>query len=258
MPESRQLWPAVPAKSRVLSHGERIEPHHHLYGQLVYAATGVLAVSTVHGTWIAPTTRAVWTPAGFEHRHRAHGTTDMRILTVPAQVAADMSVDLPGRPVVVAVSPLLREVLLALTGPRLRLPAAKDHLLHVAVAEFAGAPEQPLHLPEPHDDRLRAATDLLHADPASPLTLASLGRTIGASERTLSRLFREELGMSFRQWRTQLRLHHALIRLADGQQVTDVALACGWANPTSLISAFNLAIGQTPARYQTALRSGAV
>jgi AraC-like DNA-binding protein len=78
---------------------------------------------------------------------------------------------------------------------------------------------------------------------------------VGASERTLSRLFRDELGMSFRQWRTQLRLHDALIRLADGQQVTDIAVACGWANPTSLIAAFSLAIGQTPARYQTALKS---
>lgn len=239
----------------MLAHGESIPVHHHLHGQLVYAATGVLAVSTEHGSWIAPVTRAAWTPAGFEHRHRAYGITDIRILRVPACVAADMSVQLPAQPVVIAVSPLLREVLLALTGPSSHVSQTKDHLMHVAVAEFVGAPEQPLHLPEPNDDRLSAATNLLHADPANPATLAQLGRTVGASERTLSRLFHEELGMSFRQWRTQLRLHHALVRLADGHQVSETAIACGWANPTSLITAFSQAIGQTPARYQAALKS---
>ncbi|MGD0556305.1 MAG: helix-turn-helix transcriptional regulator [Streptosporangiaceae bacterium] len=255
MPETRQLWPSSPAKSRVLAHGESIPAHHHLDGQLVYAATGVLTVSTAHGSWIAPATRAVWTPPGHEHWHRAYGITDMRILRLPASVAADISARLPGQPVVVAVSPLLREVLLALTTPRAQHLTAKDHLLHVAVAEFVGAPEQPLHLPEPNDDRLSAATNLLHADPANPVTLTQLGRAIGASERTLSRLFHDELGMSFRQWRTQLRLHHALVLLASGQQVSDVAIACGWANPTSLIAAFSLAVGQTPARYQAALKS---
>jgi len=238
----------------LLGHGETVPLHHHLEGQLVYAATGVLTVSTAHGSWIAPATRAAWTPAGYEHSHRAHGITDMRILRIPASVAADMSTQLPGRPVVVAVSGLLREVLLALTGPRSRLAKAKDHLLHVAVAEFVSAPEQPLYLPEPRDDRLRAATAVLHADPANSATLAELGRTVGASERSLSRLFHDELGMSFRQWRIQLRLHHALVRLADGEQVTDIAIACGWANPTSLITAFSLSVGQTPARYQASLK----
>jgi AraC-like DNA-binding protein len=245
MPENRPL----------MARGEDIPPHHHLDGQLVYAASGVLAVSTAAGSWIAPATRAVWTPAGYEHRHRAYGVTDVRVLRIPLSAAADAPARLPEQPVVVAVSSLLREVLLALTGFQPRDPAARDHLLHVAVAEFVSAPEQPLHLPEPRDDRLRAATAALHANPASRATLTELGRAVGASERTLSRLFRDELGMSFRQWRTQLRLHDALIRLAGGQQVTDIAVACGWANPTSLIAAFSLAIGQTPARYQTALKS---
>ena len=52
--------------------------------------------------------------------------------------------------------------------------------------------------------------------------VTELGRVVGASERTLSRLCRSELGMTFPQWRTQLRLHAALIRLAEGESVTRV------------------------------------
>ncbi|MGW1564808.1 helix-turn-helix domain-containing protein [Streptomyces sp. NPDC002144] len=87
--------------------------------------------------------------------------------------------------------------------------------------ELADAVEQSLHLPEANDDRLRAATALLHEDPAQPATLTELGRRVGASERTLSRLFHTELGMSFHRWRTTLRIHHALARLTDGMSVTE-------------------------------------
>lgn len=50
------------------------------------------------------------------------------------------------------------------------------------------------------------AVHLLHADPGNTATLAELGRAAGASERTLSRLFQAELGMSFQQWRTLRRI----------------------------------------------------
>ena len=56
--------------------------------------------------------------------------------------------------------------------------------------------------------------------------------------------------MSFHQWRTQLRVHHALTRLAAGKSVTDTALACGWANPTTFIEAFAALVGETPGRHR--------
>jgi AraC-like DNA-binding protein len=77
-------------------------------------------------------------------------------------------------------------------------------------------------------------------------------QTIGASARTLSRLFHDELGMTFYQWRTQLRIYHTLVLLADGHDTTHVAHACGWANPSSFIAAFTDMIGTTPGRYRTA------
>lgn len=51
---------------------------------------------------------------------------------------------------------------------------------------------------------------------ASP-GLAELGRRVGASERTLSRLFRDEVGMGYTVWRNQLRLHLATLVLAEGR-----------------------------------------
>ncbi|MEU4890966.1 AraC family transcriptional regulator [Streptomyces sp. NPDC044780] len=258
MPETRQLSPTPSAPDEPLlqggawlPHGYQLDPHSHAQGQLVYAAAGALATATERGTWVAPANRVTWTPPRFAHSHRFYGRTDVRLVAVPL----DLCGELVDHPSVFVVSPLLREALLALTDKPERRPGAHRRLLAVVVDQLADAAEQSLHLPEPRDDRLRAATALLHEDPARPATLAELGRTVGASERTLSRLFHTELSMSFHRWRTTLRIHHALAHLADGMSVTETAVACGWSNPSSFIDAFTEVIGQTPGRYQADLRN---
>ncbi|WP_411123452.1 AraC family transcriptional regulator [Streptomyces sp. x-19] len=255
MPDLRQKPSPATAfadKRGLLDHGDGVAPHRHADGQLLYPSAGVLATTTERGTWVAPPNRVVWTPPGFEHRHRAYGRTEVRVL----EIAGALCAGLPDRPVVFAASPLLREALLVLTGDRALRPDARDRLRGVVVDELVDVPEEALYLPEPVDDRLRAVTDLLHADPATPSTLAELGRTVGASERTLSRLFQTELGMGFPRWRSLLRIQHALVRLVEGDAVIDTATRLGWANPTSFIEAFTAIVGQTPGRYQRDLRSG--
>ncbi|WP_433654524.1 AraC family transcriptional regulator [Nocardia sp. CA-128927] len=251
-----QMSPEVdsaPSKRGWLEHGTHIAVHSHRQGQLLYASTGVLATTTELGTWVAPADRLTWTPPGFAHSHRIYGETDCRVVNVPRELCDS----LPSRPTVFAVTPLLREALVALTTDRTFRPGARERLRQVMIDELTDSPEQVLYLPAPQDDRLRAATDLLHADPGNTATLAELGRSVGASERTLSRLFHAELGMSFHQWRTLLRVQHALVHLLDGHPVTSTALACGWSNPTSFIEAFTAIVGQTPGRYQNDLRRAA-
>jgi AraC-like DNA-binding protein len=220
----------------------------------VYAARGVLSVHTERGTSIVPANRVAWIPTGFTHYHRAHGHTDMRIVFLPASLARLV----PDHPAVFTASGLAREILLSLTGPRNYGPAARDYdrsarnrLRRVLVDELHEAPEQPLQLPEPRDDRLQGIARMLHEKPDDNTPLAELGRTIGASARTLSRLFHDELGMTFYEWRTQLRIHRALVLLADGHDTTHVAHACGWSNPSSFIAAFTTIIGTTPGRHRT-------
>ena len=225
--------------------------HAHPRGHLVYAARGVLSVHTDRGTSIVPANRVAWIPAGFTHYHRAHGHTDMRIEFLPPSLARLV----PDHPAVFLASDLAREALLTLTGPRNHTRdydrAARARLRRVLVDELHEAHEQPLHLPEPHDDRLQAVARMLYENPAEASSLAELGQRIGASSRTLSRLLHNELGMTFYEWRTQLRIYHALVLLADGHDTTHVAHACGWANPSSFIAAFTTIIGTTPGRHRT-------
>jgi AraC-like DNA-binding protein len=227
-----------------LRHRERIDWHDHAEHQLVYPIRGVLHVSTSAGAWVVPPNRAVWIPAEVPHAHRAHGPTEMRSLVFARPV------DPLGahQPTVVTVGPLQREVIRTLTGDDGLTARQRYHLQQVALDQLRRVDVLPLCLPTPTDPRLVALTALLHDDPADGRPLRELGRVVGASERTLSRLFREQTGITFPQWRGQLRLHHALELLATGASVTQVATACGYRSASAFIEAFRHAFGETPGK----------
>lgn len=146
------------------------------------------------------------------------------------------------------VDSLLRELIIAHTQRGGGSPE-DARLRAVLLDELASSPRQPLCVPDPHSPLLNAVCDILRRHPGDRRTLAELGREVGASDRTLSRLFRREVGMSFPQWRTRLRLQHALILLADKEPVTAVAHACGWSSASTFIDVFRRTFGHTPGSH---------
>jgi AraC-like DNA-binding protein len=238
MPDFRQRRSASTG-SHQLPAGGGIDPHWHEEHQIVYAGRGVLSVTTEAGSWIAPANRAIWVPAGTLHEHRAYGETALHTVGLQDN---PLNLDAPSA---LVVSPLLRELILAYTtseadeDERARLHA-------VLLDQLKRSPQRPTYLPTPHDPRLAAVCRLLQDDPADNRTLSELGQQVGAGERTLSRLCKADLGMTFPQWRTELRLHLALRLLAGGDSVTRVAHQCGWASTSAFIDTFRRAYGHTP------------
>ncbi|WP_395575605.1 AraC family transcriptional regulator [Streptomyces sp. BK79] len=238
--------PVAPTRTQRLASGAEIDAHRHDDHQIVYAGRGVLAVTTSVGSWVAPATRAIWVPAGTVHAHQAHGDLELHLVGLPAW---ENPLNL-GTPTVLAVSPLLRELIIAFTrteedddGPK------RTRLRAVLLDQLQTSVQQPLHLPTPSSPLLRTVCDLLRSDPSDNRTLTELGREVGASDRTLSRLFSTDLGMTFPQWRTQLRLHHALILLAEKVPVTRVANQCGWSSTSAFIDVFRRTFGHTPGKH---------
>jgi AraC-like DNA-binding protein len=243
MPVDRHPLPG-PTRRR-LEHRERIGWHDHAEHQLVYPSAGVLQVRTDRGAWVVPPHRAVWLPAGIAHSHRAHGDTRMLTLAFPAGVNPLSAAE----PTVIAVSGLLREVIITLAEDDGLGPDDRADLHRVALRRLTPTPARRHRLPAPADPRLRDVAAILAADPADTRTLAELGHAAGASERTLSRLFRRDTGMTFPQWRAQLRLQHAMLQLAAGSTVTAAASAAGYGSISAFIAAFRDAFGVTPAAW---------
>jgi AraC-like DNA-binding protein len=240
---TRPLTAGIGAYARDFPKGHHVAPHRHDWHQLVYARAGVMTVSTAAGAWVVPPQRAVWMPAATEHEIRCATAVSMRTLYVAPSVRR-----LPAACCVVHVAPLLRELILA--GVEAPGPAPRRaRLAALILSELAAATVAPLHLPEPADPRVRRITEALRAEPGDPRTLAAWAKEVGASPRTLSRRFLAETGMTFRQWQRQARLLAALVRLAQRQPVTAVALDLGYDSPSAFIRAFRRALGRTPRAY---------
>ncbi|MEU9833971.1 helix-turn-helix transcriptional regulator [Streptosporangium sp. NPDC048047] len=236
----------APTRAQRLASGAGIGAHRHDDHQIVYAGRGVLGVSAGSGSWIAPATRAVWVPAGTVHAHRAHGELELHLVGLPA---GDDPLGLR-EPAVLAVGPLLRELILAYTSAPHDGGPERGRLRAVLLDRLRVAPQRPSHPPVPTAPQLVRLWEILRADPADDRTLAALGGQVGASSRTLSRLFKADLGMTFPQWRTQVRLHHALVLLAEGTPVTVVAHRCGWSSASAFITVFRRVFGCTPGAYR--------
>jgi len=230
--------------------------HSHRRAQLVFATRGMMTVTTQEGLWVVPPQRAVWVPPDIEHALKMHDVVHLRTLYIDPSC----SQHLPRRPRVLAVTPLLREIILRL----MELPAKATtlgrgaRLVEVMLDELQAGSAAPLHLPEPRDPRLRRICTALRQDPADGRSLAEWSRCVGASQRTLARRFQAETGMGFAAWRQQSRLLAALPLLAEGLAVTAVALDVGYDGPSAFISAFKRSFGVTPGRYLAASESSGI
>lgn len=228
-------------------HGQRVPRHAHRSHQLVYASTGAMAVHTDAGTFVVPPTRAVWVPGALAHAISMSGAVAMRTL----YFSAELWVRSPKQCRVLAVDDLLEALIMTAISQRgLDRRRARDaRLIAVLIDRLAVASALALHIPALEDARAERVAERVKARPGGRQSLHELARGVGASARTIERLFRAETGMSFGRWRTHVRLLHGMQRLAAGDKVTSAALEAGYAGASAFITAFRHTFGITPGNY---------
>ena len=251
----------VRVRARSMPADTHLEPHAHTWAQLAYSATGVVQVTAEQNgtepaktdeiTYIVPPSRAVWIAPGARHHINVLEAAELRTLYLDASATPDGWQDCR----VIVVSPLLRELVQSLDASAEQpLSAAREAWTSALVLdEIAHADTQALGVPLPHpetgDKRLRALCQAVLRAPSERATLAEWAADIGASERTVARLFRDELGLSYQQWRQQAILAHALPLLTRGQPVSEVAAASGYASDSAFSAMFKAAMGQPPSYF---------
>jgi AraC-like DNA-binding protein len=221
--------------------------HQHACAQLVHAESGVLEVITEAGRWIVPPQRGVWIPPNEMHQVLSKKKFDLCTLYVNTSLAALQAKQCQ----VVHVSPLQSQLLTKAAEFGVDWPrgARQERLLLVALDQIAFMRSEPLHLPQPNDKRIARICETLQADPSNNTELQTWATNVGASERTLARIFKEDTGLGFAQWRRQCRLLHAVEMLAGNAPVTQVAMDVGYADLSSFVRDFRLALGATPGQY---------
>ncbi|MEU0501028.1 helix-turn-helix transcriptional regulator [Nocardia sp. NPDC005998] len=228
----------------VLPAGYWFDTHEHPQHQIAWAARGVIAVEIGDGYWVLPPTRALWIPGGTRHRTgTAAGATMRGIFVAPDRCPVALAA-----PTMLRISPLLHELFDHLT--ELETAAARRERAEAVVFDLLEPVDViPIGARRPVDTRAAQVADALTRNPADDRTLGEFATAVATSPRTLARLFVAETGISFGQWRTQIRLVASLPLLAEGLPIARIARRVGYATPSAYVAAFRRTVGVSPGRY---------
>jgi len=244
----RAVATAIFVGSFTMPRGTAFGTHWHSVHQLACSVKGLLRVRSERGTWLLPPSLALWIPAGLPHTTEAAGDAVMRSPYVDPERCPAVDWSERTEPTVVAVTPLLRALIDHLVRTDLAVDA-RSRAEAVLLDELRPVPVTSVSVSEPRDPRARAVAAALAAGPADGRSLEAWGAQVGASGRTLARLFVAETGLAFGQWREQLRMQAAMPYLAEGLPIEAVARRVGYATASSFVAAFHRIVGLTPREY---------
>ncbi|PSW15626.1 AraC family transcriptional regulator [Photobacterium rosenbergii] len=220
--------------------------HKHQKAQLLYAPSGSMNITLENQKCILPPTRAVWIPAGTCHCAVMTNVVAYRSVYFDMSQSAWQDDNIR----VIGVNPLLRELIERMAFWPWDMPYSEQKaLVDLFWQELKTAPDENLLLPIPSDKRLEPWLNQLDKEGHSPLPLNETALSIGASEKTISRIFSRETGMPYQAWRQQWRLMKAIELLSEHKSVTTVAFELGFSSDSAFVSFFRKQMGSTPSAY---------
>lgn len=224
-----------------------LRSHAHEWHQLIYVSAGLLHVETTSGSWVAPSSWAIWVPAGVRHAIRfVHDSAFRTAYFRPAWTQTA-----PRGCKVIIVSALLRELVLrTITIGRLdqRNPV-ETALATLLISELRQSGARSLSLQHPSSGAMCRAVTLMMSGAPAGATVYSLARALGVGARTFERRFFSETGMTPGRWRQQQAMLTGLEQLAISTPIKSVAERAGYTTASAFIAAFRKTFGTTPSRY---------
>src|SRR5688500_8955029 len=94
---------------------------------------------------------------------------------------------------------------------------------------------------------VRQIVALIEQHPAGDLSVRQLARAVGRHEAFVARLFRQETGITIREYKTRTRMQRAVASIRNGDKVEAVALEVGYRSKKNFYRQFMRHFGTTPA-----------
>ncbi|MEQ5138651.1 AraC family transcriptional regulator [Providencia alcalifaciens] len=223
-----------------------LDSHKHRRAQFLYGATGLIEVSTEDGEWVIPPDSGVWIPENTAHETRMLNVSTRSLYIEP--VAAPRQ---GNRCEVLRVTPLLRQLLLEAVDVPLEydLNGRDGSLMQLILHEVARAEPLPFFAPIPRDESLAALCREFLKSPQITSLPQEWAAKLHKSDRSFSRFFGAQTGLSFSDWRQQACLLSAISQISAGKSITEVAFDLGYSNVGSFSTMFKKWLGQTPSSF---------
>lgn len=223
-------------------------PHSHADAMLAWCYRGTVWVHLQDTMWRLAPGQGVWIPA--RTPHTAHHERDsIGCYTYLPASSAIAPIDDISR---VLVPRAVQEMLLHLgindmpTDLRVRIQSTLIEMLQQPAPEvLEGWGEVPL----PTDERVRALVQAVLDDPGDPRSANELFLAHGLHERTVLRIFQNDVGMTFGRWRTGVRMTLGARLIVDGTPIGAAAHRCGYATTSAFSASFKERFGLTPRQH---------
>ncbi|HGY9612635.1 AraC family transcriptional regulator [Vibrio harveyi] len=228
--------------------------HQHTWHQVIFPIKGLLQTKTDHYQHLVPHTSALFVPAGIQHESIALSHTTF----VGIYLNPEFGTEYEHQVRTITLTPFLNELLQEIRRQCEGLVSDEEvsRLLGVLHDQIMKDNVQTFQLLLPEDRRLKLIFEALTDTPALDWSLKQWGETVGASERTLSRLFSKEFNTSFQLWRQQIRLIYSLSLLDEELSIQSIADQVGYQNDSSYIKAFKAYFDVTPQQFRVNGRRG--
>jgi len=242
----------VRVRSQAVERRRRCPSISYPWHQWICATQGTLTVMVDRTWYVVPPKQALWLPAGTLYTLATMDGAEFTCISIEATV----EVSLPSGCTMYRVSSLLLELLVEADHIRQSKEVSSyvGLLQRIIVEQLHRQTEQNFQLPWPTHERLLTICQQVYLHPDDGRTLDEWAVLLGISSRTLTRLFSEEMGISFRAWRYRLRLCRALEWLCHERPVTEIAQELGYANPSAFAYMFKESMGCTPSEWRSPSR----
>lgn len=223
--------------------------------RLIYAEGGVIHIFTEGKHWYLPGRFFMWIPAGIPHRiltHSPHVTLFSFYFTVAPE--DDGFYTLAN---IYLVNDLLREMILFTKGwsgsvyksDEMKF-AFTEAIKKILPAINPAAAPFPVKHPYPKDPRLLEIAKFLKKEIDTPYSIEEVAKQFGYSTRTLSRLFKDSMGLSYVRFLRSVRISVALELMAEHQySINEIAFKVGYNSLSSFSNIFFRVLGIRPGEY---------
>lgn len=220
---------------------------HETHAQILYAPSGCMTLLTRHQQVILPPQKLMFIPAGLEHRVTFRNVVAYRSIYLDIRKVKVKTLGLEVR----VVSPLLAEVIerICQWGWEGEYTPAHHNILTVFWDEFHQAQKESYQLDIPSDYRLQSWMAAFMLEKKVPPFLHELAQYVGASEKTITRIFKRETHMSYQAWRQQWRVYRAIELLAENTVISEISDQLEFSSDSAFIEFFKNHTGTTPAKY---------
>ena len=215
--------------------------------QIIHPSSGAVRIASDNAIWMLAADRALVLPPHRHHSIQVVAGGALLRMFLPEHLLSDAFC----RSGTLQVSPLLGSLMAAgaaLPGTY-RADSAEARLSGVLLDQLHSAVVRDTGLRLPRDPRARRVVAHLLQSPSASARLDAIARTGGASGRTLTRLFKAETGLGFREFRRQLQVYLAAAHLRAGNTIGDSAFHAGYESQSAFIQAFRRVMGVTPGAY---------